>query len=199
VCSSERGFTLIELLVAMAIFAVIGALALGGLNAVTSQISVARAQVERLADLQRAMRIISADLQQLSPRPVRDELGRGVEPALMTGGAGGDLIRFTRDGWSNPAELPRSRLQRVQYRVEDEILVREYWRALDHPLGVEPISNDLIAGVSDVEISFLTQANDWETQWPPLQGAAQGGPRAVRIGVELLDYGMIERTFEVVQ
>ena len=71
----QAGFTLLELLVAMGIFAVIGAMALGGLNAVVGQETQAQAQTERLAMLQRALRLIGTDLGSAEPRFVRDELG----------------------------------------------------------------------------------------------------------------------------
>ncbi|MDH5275423.1 MAG: prepilin-type N-terminal cleavage/methylation domain-containing protein, partial [Gammaproteobacteria bacterium] len=40
----QSGFTLLELLVAMGIFAIIGAMALGGLNAIVGQETLARTQ-----------------------------------------------------------------------------------------------------------------------------------------------------------
>jgi len=49
----QHGFSLLELLVTMAIFAVISALALGGLNAVVAEQTIAKAQMQRLAELQR--------------------------------------------------------------------------------------------------------------------------------------------------
>ena len=67
------GFTLLELLVAMGIFAVIGAMALGGLNAVVGQETQAREQTERLAMLQRALRLLSTDFSSVEPRFIRDD------------------------------------------------------------------------------------------------------------------------------
>ena len=81
----HRGFTLIELLVAMAIFAVISALAFGGLNAVVTQQTLAKAQILRLAQVQRAVRMLTDDFAQLNPRYVRDVLGQSSEPPLVTG------------------------------------------------------------------------------------------------------------------
>ena len=73
----QRGFTLVELLVAMAIVAIIGAMALGGLNEVIKQQAVATERTERWRAIQFAMRMIVQDLSQIHPRPMRQEMGEG--------------------------------------------------------------------------------------------------------------------------
>lgn len=54
----SRGFTLIELLVAMAIVAVIGIMALGGITTVIDQQTIARERAERWREVQLAVRKI---------------------------------------------------------------------------------------------------------------------------------------------
>lgn len=203
---AEAGFTLLELLVAMGIFAIIGAMALGGLNAVVGQETQARVQTERLAALQRAMRVIATDLGSIQPRFVRDELGTRGELPLLADGRGGYLIRLTRGGWPNPAQLPhRGTLQRVQYRLEDGTLIREYWPVLDRVLGQEPRSEELLTGVRDATLLFFDAeqgSGEWQQQWPPLRnagGSAGARPRAIQLTLELDDWGTIERLIEVAQ
>ena len=203
---AEAGFTLLELLVAMGIFAIIGAMALGGLNAVVGQETQARVQTERLAALQRAMRLIATDLGSIQPRFVRDELGTRGELPLLADGRGDYLIRLTRGGWPNPAQLPhRGTLQRVQYRLEDGTLIREYWPVLDRVLGQEPRSEELLAGVRDATLLFFDAeqgSGEWQQQWPPLRNAGSSAgarPRAIQLTLELDDWGTIERLIEVAQ
>jgi general secretion pathway protein J len=198
-----RGFTLLELLVAMAIFGIIGAMALGGLNAVISQSTQARVQMDRLIALQRTLRLISSDLAGLAPRWVRDELGTQWEPPLVTDGRGIFLLRLSRGGWGNPAGLPhRGTLQRVQYRLDDGKLTREYWPVMDHVLGQEPRAEELLTGVASLKFLYLDDQGQWQPEWPPLQkSAAPAGsrPRAVKVQLELDDWGQIERLVELVQ
>ena len=66
------GFTLVELLVAMAIVAIVGVMALGGLSRVIDQQATARERAERWREVQLAMRIVVQDLAQLHPRPTRE-------------------------------------------------------------------------------------------------------------------------------
>lgn len=198
------GFTLLELLVAMGIFAVIGAMALGGLNAVVDQTTIAREQMDRLNRLQRAVRLMSGDFNSLAPRFVRDELGTAGEgPLLADGRLFGVELRLTRGSWPNPAGLPhRGTLQRVQYRLEDDKLIREYWPVVDHVLGQEPRSEELLTGVNEFKLLYLDGQDEWQTQWPPAQNAAAVAsprPRAVRIMLDLQDWGPVERLLEVAQ
>lgn len=196
----QRGFTLIELLVAIAIFGVISMLALGGLNTIVQQQSIAKEQMVRLGQLQRAVRIMTDDFAQLNPRHVRDVLGQSTEPPLVTDALDENVVRLSRGGWRNPVPVPRGTLQRVQYRIEDDTLIREYWPVMDYPLGMEPRSQTLIDGVIGVEIEYLGSESQWSTQWPPLSEINSTSfiyPRAVRIRFELDTWGEIERVVDL--
>jgi len=194
------GFTLIELLVAMAIFAIISALALGGLNAIATQQTIAKDQIERLGALQRTMRFLTEDFAQLNPRYVRDVLGRSNEPPLIADLGDGTIVRLSRGGWRNPVPVKRGTLQRVQYRLEDDVLYREYWPVMDHPLGMEPRQMELIDGVEEITIEYLDNQSRWQVQWPPLgtQNTTDFTyPRAVRITLNLMDWGEIVRIVDL--
>jgi general secretion pathway protein J len=198
------GFTLLELLVAMAIFAVVGVMAMGGLNSVLTQTAQTKTQLERLHEVQRAVRLIGADLSQASPRMVRDELGAATEPPFMAAGTSDELLRLTRDGWRNPFALqPRGTLQRVHYRLEKDQLIREYWRVLDRTLTEPPRTQTVVGDVESVELQFMDNAGEWQQEWPPVQtksGAPPSArPRAVKLQLKLKQWGLIERLFEVPQ
>lgn len=202
-CSSTmRGFTLLELLVAMAIFGVLGAMAMGGLNAVLDQQEIARKQLERLHRVQRAMRIMTTDFSQLNPRIARDQLGQPAEPPLLAPCRSDALICLTRDGWRNPFwRQPRGTLQRVRYRHEDAQIIRDTWPVMDPTLSNEPRSEVLLDGVDGLEIGFLDGMGEAKSEWPDQEST--GGevdnqlPLAVSITIRLGDWGEIVRIVEV--
>jgi len=197
-----RGFTLLELLVAMAIFAIISVLALGGLNAVVTQQTIAKDQLLRLAGLQRALRLITDDFAQLNPRFVRQILGEATDPPLVTDQLGENIVRLSRSGWRNPVPVARGTLQRVQYRIEDEELIRDHWLVMDYPLGAEPRSEVLLENVTEIEIEYLDANDQWSTQWPPSRQGLETTfiyPRAVRINLDLADWGEIVRIVDLLE
>jgi len=196
-----RGFTLIEILVAMAVFAVMAALAYGSLNQTILAAEVLGERMDRLQALQRTVRMLTDDLQQLAPRPVRDTLGDTLRPALDTGFQSGFAIELTRGGWSNPAVLPRGTLQRVGYRIEDNELVRYYWQTLDHALSEQPVGVTLLDGVDAIEFRFMVDSANYSAEWPPVNAPGELGarmrPRAVEVTLRLEDEGDIVRLIEV--
>jgi len=111
------------------------------------------------------------------------------------------LADLTRSGWSNPAGVPRSTLQRVAYELDDQKLRRDYWLMLDRTLDAEPVSAVLLEQVREVKLRFLDGNQTWHEQWPPLGYSAPDAPRvlpiAVEITLELEDWGRIVRLVEV--
>ena len=132
----SKGFTLLEVLIAMAITAFVAAVAYSSLATVLSAVESTRESANRTFEINRAWMIISRDLRQFAPRAVRDEFGEG-EPAMSGGPVARFLLSFTRSGWHNPNGHPRSNLQRVNYRLEDNILWRDTYPVLDRTPEIE--------------------------------------------------------------
>jgi len=202
---SQRGFTLLELIVSIAIFTIVGALAMGGYNQLVKQSSIAQDKMQRVRKVQAAILKISQDLEQLEPRPVRQPLGSATLPALLADNRNQVLMEFTRAGWSNSAGVQRSTLQRVDYRLEEKKLYRDYYTVLDRTLSNEPVKTELLDKVRTVTLRFMDSTRNWQTQWPALSGtpgatgvgAGRLRPLAVEITVELEDWGKIVRLVEL--
>jgi len=196
-----RAFTLIEVLVSLAIFSILATLAYGALSQTLSSAELLNARMDRLQAIQRTMRLLGEDLQQLSPRPIRDELGDGIGPALDTDFQSGFALELTHGGWSNPIVLPRGTLQRSAYRIEEDELIRYHWMVLDRTLANEPVSVALLDGVESILFRFLQADGEWTEQWPPSNRPGALGsrlrPRAVEIILTLADEGEISRLIEV--
>lgn len=197
-----RGFTLVEVLVAIFIFAIVSAIAMGGYNELVKQSDIVDAGAARTRAVQQTMQRLNLDFTSLEPRPVRQPLGDGLLPALRADEKSADeLVEFTHSGWSNPAGVPRSTLQRVAYRIEDKKLIRDYWLALDRTMTSEPESAVLVDGVKSLKFRFLDANRTWHDQWPPLgyspADAPWVRPIAVEVTLDLEDWGELKRLVEV--
>lgn len=196
--TDQSGFTLLELVVAIAIFAVMAAMAYGGLTQVLDVADRAQTQEARMGRIQLAVTRLERDVEQTVARSVRDEFGD--RRSAFTGAADGDGLEFTRSGHINPLNLPRSMLQRVAWRLEGSELQRLSWTVLDSPTGIEsPEPETVLTGVEGWEIRYLTQ-QEWVDSWPPQSGPdgpAADLPMALDVTLRLEGWGELRRLLVV--
>lgn len=191
-----RGFTLLEVLVAMSIFTIIGLGAHQMLTTVLETHERTQAINETFGNLTRAFSVMDRDLSQIANRPVRDEYGEPL-PAVMVA-TGRYPVEVTRAGWTNPASLPRSTLQRVAYELTvDGELERHMWLVLDRAEDTEPVSQTLLHNVRDLRVSVVTEDGERSDVWPDLN-AQSALPQAVEVVVDVADVGELRRVFAVV-
>ena len=195
------GFTLLELLVAVAVFAILSAMAYGGLRNVIDNSRQTESAMQRVQQVQLAMLNLSRDFTQLSLRSIRDEYGNSTN-YLLSGQGGDIIIEFTRGGRRNPAELLRSHLQRVAYKLEENTLSRLHWPHLDRTQEMEPYESVLLEDVENAGIRFLDSNNEWHSEWPPLDttgipGAETVTLAAIEVSLELQDWGELVRLFKM--
>lgn len=198
------GFTFIEMLIAILIFSIFSYGTFIAVKLASDQRVMTDEAMSRVREIQHAMVTLSRDFFQLSPRPVRGALGDTYVPALRSDARTEYIVELTRAGWSNHLGLPRGTLQRVAYRLEDNVLYREHLAVLDATLANEPVETELLTGIENIEIRFLDTSNRWTTAWPPLRSLDISGPVelrmrpvAVEIVVELEDVGEITRLIEI--
>lgn len=185
----NSGFTLLEILVAMAVFAIMAGMAYAGLHTVMETRRSTEARAQSLAQWQRFAYTLNEDLAQAIPRGVRDELGSNQ--LAFSGGNDGQLLSLTRSvaDWSGQSQ--RSRMQRVEYRLEADGLYRQVWQVLDRTQQSEPQRRKLLAA-EHVELRFY--GGEWSTVWPATGG---GLPKAVEARVQLPTLGEVRRVFTV--
>lgn len=197
----KMGFTLIEVLVALAVFGVLSMLAYMTLGQTLSNADLLTDRMDRLQSVQRAVRYISSDLMQTSPRPVRLELGDTLGPAIHTNRGSEFALELTHGGWGNPAGLPRGTQQRAAYRIENDELLRYHWTVLDRTFANEPVTAVLLDEVESLLFRYLDAEGEWSDTWPPelAQGSSslRSRPRAVEILLTLADEGEIRRVLEI--
>jgi len=210
-CSKPAGFTLVEVLIALAITAFVSMIAYTSLSTVMTGVERLRENTDRIYEVNRAFMIISRDLRQFTDRPVRDEFGE-VDPAFSGGELARFALSFTRTGWHNPNGHPRSNMQRVNYRLEDDGLWRDTYPVLDRMGDTEPDSVLLLEGVETLQVAFLgtleelqTQSGsaaldtrNWAENWVS-DGSAPGTallpPVAVEIRLQLQEWGEMRRLY----
>lgn len=202
------GFTLIEVLIAMAITALVATLSFSSLSSVLSTVESLREHGERTAEMNRAWTIVSRDLRQFTQRPVRDQFGE-AESAMFGGAAVDQSLSFTRTGWHNSNLRLRSELQRVRYRLEDNILWRESYFVLDRNSDSEAQRVELIRNVVDFEVAFLgasteVRGEELDTEnWPTNWGVNASNrnvvepPQAVELRLELEDWGELRWLYDL--
>nr|WP_241427558.1 type II secretion system protein GspJ [Fertoeibacter niger] len=173
----NAGVTLIEVLVALALFALIGGAGFAMLDQVLRTQSRTEGRLERLAEMQRAMYLVSQDFAQARGRSLR--------------------VEATPDG-------PQVTLRRavpqmaegtmtLRYALTGDVLTRSLSRAAGPPLAVQP----LLTGVAGVEWVFHGPAG-WGPDWPPpgtvaLAGQAPANPAAVALRLTLAEGGNLRR------
>jgi general secretion pathway protein J len=197
-----RGFTLIELVVAIAIFAVLGTMTYTAMAGMMRQQEVTGDTMDRFRELQQAITLISRDLEQATPRPIRGASHGQPLPAFGAGGFTEMPLEFTRGGIRNPMGQQRASMQRIAYAIEDGRLLRYSWQVLDRAQDSEPLSSTLLDQVALMETRFMDGAGDWHEQWPPVRGEIVGEalslmPRGVELRIELEDWGTIRRVVEL--
>jgi len=197
----QAGFTLLEFLVASAVLAVMGGVAYAGwFNVSRISVGVEKTQ-QRYENLQRTFRWFANDFEQIVDRDVVDELGE-KRNSLEISQQGEYLIEFTRGGWTNPALLqlpPRSLLQRVAYRVdEDKRLLRRYWYHVDKFDGASYKDRLLLREVDSMTFRFLHLDGEWHNNWPPENVDLETfdeQPVALETTLELVDLGSVRRLY----
>lgn len=212
---ATAGFTLIEVLVALAITAVIGVVAYGGLDTALAAMERNEAQGKKLNEVNILLAIMSRDFRQVVPRPVRDEYGDGWEHAFNAPENALSGLQFSRGGWANPRpeQFVRSNMQRVVYVFEEEKIIRESWYVMDRASDSEAVRVAIVSGVSSFKVEYLDSnlegsgatpllGGQWRESWPypypqPGQQPSEALPLAVKVTMDLKGWGEIVRLFEI--
>ncbi|HEX7381971.1 MAG TPA: type II secretion system minor pseudopilin GspJ [Nevskiaceae bacterium] len=208
----SAGFTLLELLVVIGIFAVFAAMAYGGLISVLQTRADLEARLDRTATYQKAYWILRDDFQSGVDRPVLGNDGQ-LQSALQYAPAHRN-VEFTRDGWPNPMDRPRSTLRRVGYLWDEahRALTRRTWPVLDRAPATGLTDTTLLGEVDAVHWRFLGDGAGWTDAWPSGSGQlpsfaipgvaapgplanAQPPPRAVELVLETHDWGRVRLLF----
>ncbi len=194
--ASQQGFTLLEVLIAVAIFSAVSLASFTIFDTVLRGDENSKIRSDRQNELQRAFLLIERDFTQIAKRNMRVNGEAPSDSFLQTADdsflANEQAIAFVRNGWTNPGLLlPRSDMQNVAYRLEEETLQRLHYNFVDAVVGQEPKIRPLISQVTSLAFEFY-DGKKWQEKW-----SGNTLPQAIAIEIETLDYGLIRRQFLV--
>ena len=178
---NPNGFTLVEMMVALFIFAMLSVAGVMMLRSAVDSDKITAENLGQMAEMQRFVSLMEADLSQTLPRAPRDERGDRVAAfASETGGAEAAFLKFTRGGQSNINGEARSNLERVEYRLTDGNLERWRYRMTDGGSIDQPAI--LISNIGSLALRFRDKRGLWSNDWQAERLADL--PRAVEIEFE---------------
>jgi general secretion pathway protein J len=112
----------------------------------------AQALVGASGDLARLRALLTADAGQAAPRPWRDREGRPHAAFAVNDGA---LFTLVRRGWANPSQAPRASLQRVEWVIQGDTLVRRSAAMVDGPAATQ--ASVLAKGITAARLRVLME------------------------------------------
>ena len=198
----QKGFTLLEVLIAASIFSMLIAAAYIVLQQGVRSRSIIDERTNRLAEIQHAFFILQQDIEQITNRPVRNVYQGYSPPLQIFNDAQIDYARaieFTRTGWRNPLRKQRSNLQRVNYRIENNQLIRRTWISLDRTPETQFSDLILFSDIERWQTRFLYKGK-WMDNWinKPKRNNKYDLPEALEIMIYVKNLGTLRRVFKIV-
>jgi len=189
------------MMIAIFIFSIVSIMAYGGINYVLKGQNYLQSSSNQLRDMQLTFRYFEKDINQMINRSVLNQY-QDLQPSFV--GDENKTFSFTHTGWRNPANLARSKMQRVSYELSENTLKRYTWGQLDGAIAEEYFTTDLLEGVESIKLRYLDQANQWQTTWPPLNSSSVPQvasiqkftiPRALELTIKVENIEEIKRLF----
>ena len=198
----QQGFTLLEVLIALSLFAVLSAMAFGGLNQLLAQHQQLQTKQQRFVDLQSAIQVLERDFIHIQPRSIRDAYG-DAQAALIGSSTPEFIYALTTKTWFNPHNTQGVLLQRIGYQLQGQKLWRSYSPHLDAGIGTIPVRYALIDQVTAFKVRFLPDKKQWISYWPSIDQQGKSNlkelPTAIEIQLITADLGTIKRVLEIPQ
>ncbi len=193
-CNHKNGFTLLEILIALFIFSIVSMILVSALHTVFNSQSATAKHAATLTKLQMAFLLMSRDFEQVINRPVTNAKGIVEGPFLGTP----DTVTFTHGGVANPfGSLQRSTLQRTQYFLDKEHLVRSIWPVLDQVQKTLPNDRILLRSITALRFEYLDNQGQFQNNWPPPDQKQTVLPRAVRVIITLEKGGILSQLYRI--
>lgn len=183
------GYTLVEVLVAVAVFSVLAASAWMALDSLSAAAVAHRERSTSFGALQMAVARLDTDLRQLVTRSASSADGR-MMPALVGTAVS---LEGTRAGWSNPAGVKRSTLQRFAWQFASSDLERIQWPVTDRVAGSVALTETVLPQTMALRFRYRDAGGVWHEHWPLDAGNPVDLPLAIEYVLETRTYGSVRR------
>lgn len=214
----QTGFTLIEVLLAMSITAITAIMAYQAMDSAGRLSEVIQDEGDGLQKLSSAMSLMAQDFRHISIRKVRDpEGGKRLKLAFEFNEFSSPMLAFTRTGKVNPQveRFQRDHLERVNYHLEDEKLIRSSWSMTDHydsddaqhvvlfrdiqsfKLESIKLESNSVPEISNGTVVVGARQLKTYDKWP-INDSEKTIPDGVKITLDSKRWGILTRTFELV-
>ncbi|MBI2319600.1 MAG: type II secretion system protein GspJ [Betaproteobacteria bacterium] len=189
-----NGFTLIELLTTLLILSLLALMSYRGLNAVLDGRAQARQETEKWRRIESFFARFERDVLLASPRAVRSESGSAPSWRAQSAAPLEPRLEFSRFASADGVDTARRIAYGLNEKREIELWV---WPGLDTAPTAMPARYPVLAGVTALELHYLSPELIWVDVWP-VGGANLALPRAVRLRVVLASGEEFERLFALI-
>lgn len=188
--SKQSGFTLLELMIAVSITAVIGIISATMLSGTIANHTQVFEQEKKLVTLERALHIIRGDIEQISLRPVIQDIYHDdtFVPDIDRNQLKGDQssLEFSRLSQYPGASQIEQKLVRVRYVLEDQQLIRESI-STDFPSPNEVWQKQqILTGVTSLDFAYFFE------RWESYLASDKKYPSAIRLQLATKNWQNIE-------
>lgn len=162
-----NGFTLVEMMVALLIFSILSVAGVVLLRGAVNSSEVTAENLGEMAEMQRFVSLIEADLSQAMPRTFRNQDGDRLAAFFgEENEQSSSFLSFTSGGQSNINDAARSNINRIEYRFENRNITRLHYKMTDGGVISEPA--ELLSGIGSLELRYRDKRgvwlNDWQTE-----------------------------------
>ncbi|MBV1915802.1 MAG: type II secretion system minor pseudopilin GspJ [Pseudomonadales bacterium] len=194
----SAGFTLVELMIAIVLFSILSVGSYQVLNSVINSHRKLSSHNEKFDALRRSINMLTRDLQQARSRTIINTYGE-QEGALILESSDPARLVLSTAGWANPLASPRGTVSRVEFFVEDEVLIKRRWLVLDAVDEDSFYDMPLVKGVLEFQIRALDSEQRWISYWPTTDMPLTELPQALEIELRVAELGSVKRVLELIR
>ena len=190
-------------MVATVAVALIAVISYQSLDATTDAGDVSQRRIDRLQRIDRLWVLMENDLRNVLAYNLKKSDFEAEINAMDVSTGDTHALTLLRGGKANPLSLPRTEIERIGFRFEDDTVWRDAWSDPYETNADDARQQKIVDDVEDFYVEVLPpnprtlDDSAWLENWPSAQlGLPPDAiPIAIRVTIELEDRGEISRFF----